>query len=514
MADIKISELPSGSITLSGFVPVSLSDGSATQKLTVEDIGSINVKRSVLLATTENIGSLYGTLVVDGTIVSEGDRVLVKNQTSSEQNGIYVVNSTGFWLRSNDFNSNGKVTRGSIVFVISGIRNRGTTWILDSSTVNLGTSPLNFIRTATGNISIFGNSITSTDLNGNVSIEGSGTGNVFVENIRVFSRTISTREPNTNLLIQSEGTGSILINGRSNQTCLIGNVFIKEEAISTLSGNLKLGNLSIYTNSFNFGNLIVSPVSISSGSNVSFQMGGDNLIISCPSVPQMKFPDLEQLFPLATIAYVDNSLRIMDSKYSVRVATTSNISLFGTQSIDGVNTFVGDRVLVKNQTDGIQNGIYDVGVNAWSRSSDSNSFTRFNPNVFLFVEEGNTQADTGWTLVNNASSLTGNTLVDGSYVFRQFADARNQSRVISGNTSSNVTVVANTAKYLLLNPQTDINVFLSPIVNYGKEIIIRNNSTTYNINVYNGTNTSSASFGTINIWGQFVYDGVSWQLVR
>jgi parallel beta-helix repeat protein len=134
MADIKISELPSGSITRSGFVPVSLSDGSVTQKLTVEDIGSINIKRSVLLATTENIGSLYGVLIVDGVTINEGDRILVKNQTSSDQNGIYVVNSTGPWLRSNDFNANSKITRGSVVFVISGVQNKATTWILDLAT--------------------------------------------------------------------------------------------------------------------------------------------------------------------------------------------------------------------------------------------------------------------------------------------------------------------------------------------------------------------------------------------
>lgn len=59
-------------------------------------------------------------------------------------------------------------------------------------------------------------------------------------------------------------------------------------------------------------------------------------------------------------------------KRSVRVATTANITLSGTQTIDGVAVVAGDRVLVKDQTAQAENGIYVVAAGAWSRAADAN----------------------------------------------------------------------------------------------------------------------------------------------
>lgn len=57
-------------------------------------------------------------------------------------------------------------------------------------------------------------------------------------------------------------------------------------------------------------------------------------------------------------------------KAPVRVATTANITLSGTQTIDGVAVVSGDRVLAKDQTDTTENGIYDVATSEWQRSKD------------------------------------------------------------------------------------------------------------------------------------------------
>ena len=57
-------------------------------------------------------------------------------------------------------------------------------------------------------------------------------------------------------------------------------------------------------------------------------------------------------------------------KVPVLAATTANITLSGTQTIDGVACITGDRVLVQNQTSSIDNGIYDVDTGAWTRSAD------------------------------------------------------------------------------------------------------------------------------------------------
>lgn len=100
-----------------------------------------------------------------------------------------------------------------------------------------------------------------------------------------------------------------------------------------------------------------------------------------------------------TKAYVDANTTGLDIKESVRVATTGNITLSGTQTIDGVSTTVGDRVLVKDQTNASQNGIYTVASSTWSRSSDVNASAEVTRGLFAFVEEGTQNSNTGWTLI-------------------------------------------------------------------------------------------------------------------
>jgi hypothetical protein len=57
-------------------------------------------------------------------------------------------------------------------------------------------------------------------------------------------------------------------------------------------------------------------------------------------------------------------------KMPVRLSTIGNINLKGNQLIDGVMTVENDRVLVRRQTNGVENGIYTTNTNDWRRSSD------------------------------------------------------------------------------------------------------------------------------------------------
>src|SRR5262245_22687009 len=94
--------------------------------------------------------------------------------------------------------------------------------------------------------------------------------------------------------------------------------------------------------------------------------------------------------------YVDNLAQGIDAKASCRVATTANITLNGAPgAIDGITPNVGDRILVKNQTDATQNGIWVMAAGAWTRATDMDTSAEF-PGAFTFVESGTTQADTGW----------------------------------------------------------------------------------------------------------------------
>ena len=99
-------------------------------------------------------------------------------------------------------------------------------------------------------------------------------------------------------------------------------------------------------------------------------------------------------------------------KQSCRVATTANITLSGTQTIDGVSVIAGDRVLVKNQTTGSQNGIYVCAAGSWSRSTDATTGGEGSTGLLqatMNVEEGTTNGDTMWTCSTNAPITVGST---------------------------------------------------------------------------------------------------------
>lgn len=118
----------------------------------------------------------------------------------------------------------------------------------------------------------------------------------------------------------------------------------------------------------------------------------------------------------ATKAYVDSVAQGLDVKDSVRAATTANITLSGTQTIDGVSVIAGDRVLVKNQDTPAENGIYVAASSSWSRSSDADTWTEL-VGAFTFVEEGSTLADTGWVCTVNK----GGTIDSTAVAFAQFS---------------------------------------------------------------------------------------------
>jgi hypothetical protein len=115
-------------------------------------------------------------------------------------------------------------------------------------------------------------------------------------------------------------------------------------------------------------------------------------------------------FDVVNKNYVDSVAAGLDPKESVRVKSSSAITLSGTQSIDGYLLEVGDRVLVNNQ-DGASatasNGIYVVSAGTWSRATDADGDPNNEVSLgnFTFVEKGDTWAGTGWVLsISDASN--------------------------------------------------------------------------------------------------------------
>lgn len=118
----------------------------------------------------------------------------------------------------------------------------------------------------------------------------------------------------------------------------------------------------------------------------------------------------------ATKSYVDSVATGLNVKAACTVATTGNITLSGIQSVDGVPVGAGQRVLVKNQTNAAENGIYDSASGAWTRSSDADSWSEL-VGATVFIEYGAINDLTTWVCNVTAGGTLGTTPV----VFVQFS---------------------------------------------------------------------------------------------
>ena len=122
----------------------------------------------------------------------------------------------------------------------------------------------------------------------------------------------------------------------------------------------------------------------------------------------------------ATKAYVDSTSEGLDVKDSCVVIATSNITLSNTQTIDGVSLAANDRVLVAGQSTATQNGIYKVvDGGSWTRADDMAAGADA-AGAFTFVEQGTTNADTGWVCSSNKGSAVIGT---NNLAFTQFSSA-------------------------------------------------------------------------------------------
>ncbi|OEC51119.1 phage tail protein [Pseudomonas sp. AP42] len=115
----------------------------------------------------------------------------------------------------------------------------------------------------------------------------------------------------------------------------------------------------------------------------------------------------------ATRKYVDESITTainkLDFKQSVLVATTGPLVLAGIQAIDGFVAPAGSRVLVKDQAQAKDNGLYLVGAESWVRAVDADSSDKVTPGLLVTVERGTANADTVWQLITDGPIVVGTT---------------------------------------------------------------------------------------------------------
>ena len=235
-------------------------------------------------------------------------------------------------------------------------------------------------------------------------------------------------------------TATALTNSNLSGSAGITNANLATPTTTLGSSTLTLGATT--TDIAGLTSLVVDSITIN-GATVSTTAGNTDIVFSPHGTGTITVPAgyedraVYTTNSLANKAYVDQVAQGLDAKPSARAATTTNLTATysngtagvgatltnsGTQAafaVDGVTPSVNDRILVKDQTAGAQNGIYvlstagDVSSN-WvlTRATPEDQPAELSGGSFIFVEEGTDNGDNGYVFTHTGAPTFGTTALD------------------------------------------------------------------------------------------------------
>lgn len=303
---------------------------------------------------------------------------------------------------------------------------------------------------------------------------------------------------------------SVTIAGGTINNTMIGNTTPSSGAFTTLSassgitGNLTGNVTSSGSSSFNnvtvsgtlTGNVAGNITSTGSSSFADVTITGtlDMSLASAATITGLSAPTSDS--EAANKAYVDTVAQGLDAKASCRAATTGNITLSGTQTIDGVALVANNRVLVKDQSTASQNGIYVVSAGSWSRAADANTWDEL-IKAFTFIEEGTDGANNGYVCTITAGGTLGSTAVN----FVQFSGAgpvnagtgmTKVGNTLNVNTASSARIVAGADEIDLATTGVTAGTYKSLTVDQWGRVTAGTNPTT--LSGYGITDTYTSTY--------------------
>lgn len=366
----------SANVVMAG-IATPTANNHAASKAYVDNLhNGLSWKDSVRVATTTS-GTLASDFengdTVDGVTLATGDRILIKNQATGSENGIYTVNASGAPTRAVDMATDSSAA-GAAAFAAEGTTNGDSAWVCTNAMASdtVGTDDLSFTQFATG--ANPGGADTQLQWNDNGSFGG-------VTGWSTNGTTNLTAADNSALQIGAGADFSLSHDGtNTTATSATGN-FLLDNTNATGSSIFRLGT---------------------DDANTTFQVENDSAS-ALLTVNGAGLTTVTDRITGVSDATGDSDAVNYDQfrgatwKERVICATTANVDLTADlqngDTIDGVTLATGDRVLVKNQSTASQNGIYVAVASGTASRSDDLATNDDASGIAVVVNQGTSNGD-------------------------------------------------------------------------------------------------------------------------